>query len=144
MRGKFESIDRVSLFVMKTKFFIVLNIAVFWSCFAACPAARAFVTPHPVTLYEKGDRLLAGSSETPQGLTAAKQVFQTIILKYPDSPLGYLGMSRAVTAEARLFGTHYNMQLLHDEALPFAVKALELGPLGRAGQGQYFAKEKNV
>ncbi|MFA5261355.1 MAG: tetratricopeptide repeat protein, partial [Candidatus Omnitrophota bacterium] len=77
-----------------------------------------------------------------QDLLAARKIFQQLIARYPESALGYLGMSRALLMEAALFDNHYNMKFVHEEALPNAVKALELGPTIRAVHEHYSEIEK--
>lgn len=95
------------------------------SAFPLC--TDAMMSPHPIQLYEKGYALLNRYSGDPSKLYEAQEVFGLLIEKYPDSPFGYLGMSRIHTIDAYLYGNHYNMDKIRTLALPFAVKALELG-----------------
>jgi tetratricopeptide (TPR) repeat protein len=86
------------------------------------------VTSHPIKLYEKGDRLLQTYQGNSQDLKQAKIIFTQLMEKFPDSPFGYLGMSRLYTIDAYMYGSHYNMSKIREQALPYAVRALELGP----------------
>ena len=105
-------------------------------------SASAGITPHPLNYYEKGTALLDAFRGDRQDLAEARKIFQQLITRYPESPFGYLGMSRTLVMEAALFGEHYNMKIVHEEALPNAVKALELGPTIRAVHEHYSEIEK--
>ncbi len=125
-------------YIRRTRLILCLIICFFITEKNAC----SFTTPHPVDCFEKGLKALETYNGDVQDLAEAKQIFGNIILRYPDSPLGYLGMSRVQIIEATLFDKHYNMKLIHEEALPNAVKALELGPTLRGVHEHYSDIEK--
>ncbi len=104
--------------------------------------AVALGTPHPLDYYERGSEFLSSFRGDRQDIIEAKEIFQQLIDRYPESALGYLGMSRALLMDAVLFDDHYNMKLVHEQALPNAVKALELGPTIRAVHDHYSEIEK--
>src|SRR3990167_5666671 len=92
------------------------------------PGAYALISAHPLEIYEQGIRLLDSYRGDPSALYQAQQTFSSLMKKFPDSPYGYLGMSRVQRINAYLYGNHYCMEKVRDEFLPFAIKALELGP----------------
>lgn len=104
--------------------------------------AQALFTPHPTQLYERGAALLNSYRGEAAQINEAQKYFVEIIDKYPDSPWGYLGMSRTYLIDAYLYGNQYNMKKIQDLALPFAVKALELGPSLRQVHEHYALFEK--
>lgn len=116
---------------------LMLVFALLW-CGAALQPVGASLSPHPIILYEKGDALLKtgrGSSET---FVKAQEVFVKLIHKHPHSPFGYLGMSRLYRIEAwQAEGQKYDLELIRKGALPYALKALELGPSIRAVHENY-------
>jgi tetratricopeptide (TPR) repeat protein len=61
-------------------------------------------------------------------LSNAEKIFMKLIEKYPYSHFGYLGMSRLNIIRAYRYGNFYDMHIIHEKALPFANRALELGP----------------
>ena len=91
------------------------------------PKVFAMLTPHPIQLYERGVAALNSYHGDPIQLYAAEKIFSQIIDKYPNSPFGYLGISRIRIIESYRYGNIYDMEKIRQEALPFAIKALELG-----------------
>lgn len=104
--------------------------------------AGATTTPHPLDYYERGTEFLTSFRGDRQDILEGQKIFQQLIARYPESAFGYLGMSQALLMEAALFDNHYNMKLVHEQALPNAVKALELGPTIRAVHDHYSEIEK--
>lgn len=100
------------------------------------------VSPHPLKIYEEGSALLDSYRGDRRDLRQAQDHFMHLIKKYPESPFGYLGMSRSYIIEAYRHGNHYDMTAIKDEALPFAIKALELGSSLRAVHENYAMFEK--
>jgi tetratricopeptide (TPR) repeat protein len=100
---------------------IILFSIIATECFSA-------VTPHPVSLYSQGKKILNGYRGNPDELKRAEELFLTLINRYPQSPLGYLGMSQLKTYYAYFYDMDFNMKIIHEEVMPYAVKALELGP----------------
>jgi len=99
--------------------------------------AHALQSPHPEELYSQGMRALNSYHGQPDELIQAQNHFIRLLEKYPDSPLGYLGMSRIYTIDAYRYDHVYDMEKIRDLALPFAIKALELGPSVRAVHEHY-------
>ncbi|MDP2654301.1 MAG: tetratricopeptide repeat protein [Candidatus Omnitrophota bacterium] len=104
--------------------------------------ASALLSEHPVDLYDKGLSILQSYRGDPKTLTEAKSVFARLIQKYPDSPFGYIGMSRYHMVDAYLYGNRYDMMKVRYDVLPLAVKALEMGPSVRAVHEHYALIEK--
>lgn len=96
--------------------------------FFLCAPSMAFVSPHPVQLYEKGQGYIDHYQGDKQPLIQAQNVFLELINKYPNSPFGYLGMSQIYRIDAYLGQENYDLELIRERALPFALKALRLGP----------------
>lgn len=119
---------------MKYSVFLIMA-----SCFLCLSASSsdAFLTPHPIQLYEKGDALVSSYSGNADGLMAAQDVFIVLIEKYPNSPFGYLGMSHLYRVDAYLGEENYDLKLIRERALPFALKALQLGPSIKAVHENY-------
>ena len=103
--------------------------------------AFALLSAHPSELYDRGVRILDSYRGDPSALYEAQKCFADLIQKYPDSPYGYLGMSRVQKINAYLYDNRYNMSKIRDEVLPFAIKALELGPSIRDVHEHYSALE---
>jgi len=101
-----------------------------------------FASPDPLNIYEKGAALLDAYRGDKRDLEQARDYFMEIIRKYPESPFGYLGMSRSSIIDAYRYGNHYDMDTIKKEALPFAVKALETGSSLRAVHENYSMFEK--
>ena len=87
-----------------------------------------FSTPHPLLIYEKGEAILDQYKGASHDLDEAETLFKDLIEKHPRSALGYLGMSRLSRIDAYLYGERFNMKKIKEKALPFATKAMELGP----------------
>ena len=109
----------------------LIKISVF--CFfgltlAGTPPAQAFSTPHPLQNYEDGVQRLNSYHGDIKELREAQAIFNKIINKHPNSPLGYLGMSQLKTIEAYRYGDRYNIKMITDEAMPMALKAMRMGP----------------
>lgn len=119
-----------------------LIFCLFFCVLSAEKTAYSFMSQHPLNCFEKGIKALEPYTGDVQDLAEAKHIFRKLIVRYPDSPLGYLGLSRVQIIEATLFDQHYNMKLIHEEALPNAVKALELGPTLRIVHEHYSEIEK--
>ena len=92
------------------------------------PCGYALTSTHPLKMYEQGVHLLDSYHGDPSVLYEAQQIFSSLMEKFPDSPYGYLGMSRLQRINAYLYDNRYHMEKVRDEVLPFAIKALELGP----------------
>ncbi len=103
---------------------------------------EAMISPHPIQLYERGEAGLKAYHGDPAQLHEAQKSFKELLQKYPYSPFGYLGMSRIHTINAYRYGTHYNMEEIRAKALPFAIKALELGPSIKAVHENYAIFER--
>ncbi len=94
-------------------------------------------SPHPIELYEQGIRQLNSSSTEVKANSQVQDIFLVLIKKFPYSPLGYLGMSYVYRHDAHLGGEKYDVEFLKDNAYPFALKALRLGPSIRAVHENY-------
>lgn len=105
-------------------------------------SARAMVSPHPIQLYEKGQKLIQQYKGDVGTFVAAQDIFMELIEKYHDSPFGYLGMSQIYRIDAYLGEENYDVKLIRERALPFALKALKLGPSIRAVHENYAFFEK--
>lgn len=114
-------------------YFYILGLVLF----IAIQPAYAFLSPHPVQLYDKGEALIADYQGDINVLVAAQDVLLVLIEKYPHSPFGYLGMSHLYRIDAYLGNENYDLKLIRERALPFALKALELGPSIRAVHENY-------
>ena len=90
--------------------------------------ARAFLSPHPVQMYEQGEQFIQNYDGDISNLVAAQDIFVRLILKYPHSPFGYLGMSHIYRIDAYLGEENYDMKTIRARALPFALRAMKLGP----------------
>jgi len=108
----------------------------------ACPQGSTMTTPGPLSLYEKGNAILKSYNGSASQIHEADNYFKQIISRYPESPFGYLGMSQTSIIKAYLYGTHYDMPRVKDEALPLAVKAMEQGPTIRAVHDNYEVIER--
>lgn len=104
--------------------------------------AWAYYTAHPVSLYEKAESMVKVYRGQEVILANSKKIFSELIERYPSSPLGYLGMSHVAVIESCRCANHYDMRLIHEQALPYAVKALELGPALPSVQDQYAVIEE--
>lgn len=102
----------------------------------------AFYSPHPMKTYEQGLHYLDHYQGDQADLDEAQKYFTQLIEKHPNSPFGYLGMSRVHIINAYLHDNSYNMKEIKDDALPFAVKALSLGPSLREVHENYSVFEK--
>ena len=103
-------------------------IALFFICCSAGSTnSFAMLSPHPIQLYEKGVAILNSYRGDPFELYQSEKIFAQLIEKYPESPFGYLGISRIRIIEAYRYDNIYDMTKIRKEALPFAIKALELG-----------------
>jgi tetratricopeptide (TPR) repeat protein len=114
----------------------LIVIYIFWGVFGLSPL-YALQSPHPVELYEKGNQELVAYQGQPENLIKAQNQFLRLLEKFPESPLGYLGMSRIYTIDSYRYSDVYDMEKIRDLALPFAIKALELGPSVRAVHEHY-------
>lgn len=94
-------------------------------------------SPHPIQLYEQGLRQLNSSSVEIKTDSQVQDIFLILIKKFPYSPLGYLGMSYVYRHDAYLGDKKYDVEFLKDNAYPFALKALKLGPSIRAVHENY-------
>ena len=99
--------------------------------------STAFVSPHSLPDYEKGISCLEQYRGDSRHLTEAFKYFKRLVEKFPESPLGYLGLSRLTVIQAYRFDDYYQMDKIRDEAFPLAVRALELGPLMPGVHVQY-------
>jgi tetratricopeptide (TPR) repeat protein len=106
------------------------------------PNAYAFLSPHPIKVYEKGINQLSAYRGNEQDIREAQRLFNRLIERYPDSPLGYLGLSQAKILEAYRYDHQYNMKVINDEALPMALKAMHFGPTLNLVQDNYDRFEK--
>ena len=96
-----------------------------------------FPSPHPIQLYEQGIRQLNSSSSEGKTDSQVQDIFLALIKKFPYSPLGYLGMSYVYRHDAYRGNKKYDVEFLKDNAYPFALKALRLGPSIRAVHENY-------
>ena len=110
------------------KFGLKLAFFAIFPLFLGQIPAFAFNYPHPMKIYEKGEEILSNYKGKKTDLNKAKKIFENIVERYPESPLGHIGISRVNTIDAYLYGDHYNMLKLRDTAVPHALKALEIGP----------------
>ncbi len=113
------------IFNKRKKFFIIL--VTFFLSIICGGNVLAIITPHPIQMYERGVFYLEKYQGDSNDLLKAEETFVDLIEEYPESPLGYLGMSRTYIIDAYLYHDRYDMLILRDHALPFAVKALEFG-----------------
>ena len=74
------------------------------------PSAHAFLSPHPLKVYEKGLNQLTAYRGNDQDIREAEALFNQLIDRYPESPFGYLGMSQAKILEAYRCDHQYNMK----------------------------------
>lgn len=119
---------------MKTiAFFLVFVFALI----AAVNPALAILSQHPIVLYDKGEGLISDYTGDIQTLSRSQDIFLVLIEKYPNSPFGYLGMSHLYRIDAHLGDEHYDLKLIRERALPFALKAMKLGPSIRAVHENY-------
>jgi len=109
---------------------------------AVTQPALAFFSLHPIQMYDKGERLLKEYDGNMQTLVAAQDVFVRLIIKYPHSPFGYLGMSHIYRIDACLGEEDYDIEIIRERALPFALRAMELGPSIREVHENYAFFEK--
>ncbi|MFP4472571.1 MAG: hypothetical protein ACLFPX_01700 [Candidatus Omnitrophota bacterium] len=107
----------------------------FFFLFVFSVSVHAAESPHPVILFDKGEAILQ-RDQSVSDLTEARTLFLTIINKFPGSPLGYLGMSKLYRLQARQ-DLRYDIETLKFKALPFAVKAMQLGPSIKAVHENY-------
>lgn len=127
---------------MKKLFSLSLLALLVYGLVSFCGVSYAFFTPHPVKIFDQGLKYLDSYRGDEQSLNSARENFLHLISKFPESPLGYLGMSRVTRYDALLYQKHYNMRLVRDQSLPFALKALELGPSLRASHENYASIEQ--
>lgn len=99
--------------------------------------AEALVSAHPLKLYDVGIGYLDSYNGDSTNLANAEKFFMKLIEKYPDSHLGYLGMSHLNIIKAYRYGNFYDMHIIHEKALPFANKALERGPAIHSAYDNY-------
>lgn len=105
------------------------------------------ISPHPVQVYERGQHYLNAYRGDINDLVKAQDLYLRLVEKYPNSPFGYLGLSQLYRIDAHLGDEHYDMQIIRERALPFALKALKLGPSIKAVHEnydffeQFFSKE---
>ena len=97
----------------------------------------AFVSPHPAQYYERGMEAIHRYRGQSDQLAQAYKNFSALIKKFPDSALGYLGLSRLTIIQAYRFDNYYHMETIRNEAFPLTLKALELNPLLPAVHIQY-------
>ncbi len=108
------------------------------------PSAHAFLSPHPLKVYEKGLNQLTAYRGNDQDIREAEALFNQLIDRYPESPFGYLGMSQAKILEAYRCDHQYNMKIINAEALPLALKAMHVGPTLNMVQDNYDRFEKII
>lgn len=126
---------------MKGKILGLVILTLIWHVSLSADAF-ALKSKHPVETYEQGVKILDSYRGDPAVLYEAQAIFTGLIKKFPDSPYGYLGMSRAQKIQAYLYDNRYRMSQIRDEVLPFAIKALELGPSIRDVHEHYSLLEK--
>ncbi len=126
----------------QSKFGIIIFQVLLLTMFGTASNCFALMTPHPLKSYDRGDKLLLEYRGDEAKLKAAKVVFGQLIKAFPKSPYGYLGMSRSNVIDAYRYGNHYNMKRVREEALPFAIKALELGAALRDVHENYSVYEQ--
>lgn len=113
---------------------VILIIAVSLILTSVCHAS---FEPSLMQLYTEGDGLLKSYRGDPVVLSKAKNTFLKIVEKFPDSPLGYLGLSRLSVIQAYRYENHYFIPQIKEDALPLALKAMALGPLIPAVHDHY-------
>jgi len=126
------TVSRKNAMFKKTSFIIVLVASLSFPSLS-----WASYSAHPMQLYVKAEKVLQSYRGDPATLAEAKKIFSTLITKFPTSALGYVGLSHVYVIEACRYTDHYDMQLMHDQALPYATKALELGPSLQLVHEQY-------
>jgi len=92
-------------------------------------SAQAAHTANAAELYEKGKERLSAYQGNPAALAESRKLFAQIIDKFPNSPYGYLGLSRCYLVEAYQSGENYSIPKIKENVLPYASKAMRLGPL---------------
>jgi len=102
----------------------ILGFYVNWA-----PDAAALISPDPMDYYHAGFNHLNAYQGDEHTLNRASQYFIELVDRYPDFPLGYLGLSQISIIQAYRFDKHHQMEQIRNEALPLALRALELGPL---------------
>jgi tetratricopeptide (TPR) repeat protein len=122
----------------------ILGLVILTLCWQISLSANAFAlkSSHPLETYDRGIEVLNSYQGDPATLYEAQTIFAGLIKKFPDSPYGYLGLSRVQKIQAYLYGNRYSMIQIRDEVLPFAIKALELGPSIRDVHEHYSSLEK--
>jgi len=118
----------------------VIILTILGQAYFSSPVYAMF-SAHPAQIYERGVKFLDSYHGNPADLYEAKECFVELMDRFPDSPYGYLGMSRVQKINAYLYGNRYNMNKVRDEVLPFAIKALEMGPSIREVHENYSALE---
>jgi len=89
--------------------------------------ADSFLIPHPKKMYDRGKNIVDSYRGEQATLERAKVAFLDVIDLYPESPFGYLGLSQVYRIEACQSVTRFDMAVIREVSLPFAIKALELG-----------------
>ncbi len=121
---------------MKQKRLIILVITgIFTMIFSK--NSYSLLTEHPLDIFDRGMKTLNSYRGEATTLYEAEKVFSKLLEQFPDSPFGYLGLSRVYKIDAYRHGRRYDMQKIREEALPFAIKALELGPTIKAVHENY-------
>jgi len=119
------------------KVLALVCVMMIWLAAGSLPVV-ASLSSHPIIMYEKGDVLLGQCYGSPEAIDEVQAVFVDLIQKYPHSPFGYLGMSRLYRLEAwRSEYQDYDLEVIRKGALPYALKALELGPSIKAVHENY-------
>ncbi len=93
------------------------------------PDAAAMTSPAPMDYYHRGEAYIQAYRGDDVTLHQASQEFVKLIDRFPDFPLGYLGLSQVSIIHAYRFDKYHQMDQIRNEAMPLAVRALELGPL---------------
>jgi len=89
----------------------------------------AMTSPAPMDYYQAGVNHLNAYQGTDYEINQASHYFIELVDHFPDFPLGYLGLSQISIIQAYRFDKYHQMEQIRHEAMPLAVKALELGPL---------------
>jgi len=126
-------------FLKKTTVFLIVLVLL---VFARPNLTTAAMSPHPLDLYERGEALIEHYQGNVINLVQAQEIFIDLISKYPRSPFGYLGMSHIYRLDAYLGNDQYNIDLIRNRALPFALQAMRLGPSIREVHENYVFFEK--
>jgi tetratricopeptide (TPR) repeat protein len=125
---------------LKFRIFLIVTLALF-SQIGFSRLSFALSSPHALELYERGMNFLNSYHGDTADLDEAQQCFMDLVTKFPESPYGYLGLSRIEKISSYLYDNRYNMNKVRDNVLPLAVKALELGPSVKEVHENYSAIE---